>query len=480
MTRNESMTRRESKDRPRVEETPEPSSTIDPRYANDHVAEGHRLSEKRQFADAETCFRKAIEINPFLPMAHNNLGFMRQAQGDPESAIGCYQTALELDPALGVARGNLAKALVRCERYEEALAFMEQLLATEPADPQVLDLAVGVALDAGRLELAGAYAMRYAIVRGASRWYPHPRSDDPLIVPSPSPEISAAKLRHDIEQLQYLGRKGVLADDFSPTISYYERLLADIIPFGERQRFSLNSRDEREIGGVYGRLVHIRPTPRVLRAVSNLWDPGPVENKYINEPPGIVWIDNFLTKEALENLRAFCLESTIWSINRYTNGYLGSFFRHGFNCPLLHQIAEELRQALPRIIGNRPLLQMWGYKYDATMQGIATHADFAAINVNFWITPDDANLNAESGGLVVYNVEAPLDWDFSTYNNDRYTMMALLRQKGAIGVNIPYRQNRVVIFNSDLFHETAPFEFRSGYENRRINVTMLYGTRAMA
>jgi hypothetical protein len=44
-------------------------------------------------------------------------------------------------------------------------------------------------------------------------------------------------------------------------------------------------------------------------------------------------------------------------------------------------------------------------------------------------------------------------------------------------VTIPYRQNRAVIFNSDLFHETDRISFRGGYENRRINVTLLYGKR---
>ncbi|MCS5516925.1 hypothetical protein NWF32_24530 [Pseudomonas qingdaonensis] len=36
--------------------------------------------------------------------------------------------------------------------------------------------------------------------------------------------------------------------------------------------------------------------------------------------------------------------------------------------------------------------------------------------MNFWITPDEANLDRDSGGLVVYDVEAPSDWDFETYN----------------------------------------------------------------
>ena len=44
-------------------------------------------------------------------------------------------------------------------------------------------------------------------------------------------------------------------------------------------------------------------------------------------------------------------------------------------------------------------------------------------------------------------------------------------------MTIPYRQNRAVIFNSDLFHQTDQFTFKDEYESRRLNVTLLYGTR---
>ena len=47
---------------------------------------------------------------------------------------------------------------------------------------------------------------------------------------------------------------------------------------------------------------------------------------------------------------------------------------------------------------------------------------------------------------------------------------------GAKKVKIPYRANRAVVFDSSLFHESDGFRFKPGYENRRVNVTMLYGT----
>ena len=70
-----------------------------------------------------------------------------------------------------------------------------------------------------------------------------------------------------------------------------------------------------------------------------------------------------------------------------------------------------------------------------------------------------------------------LDWDFDKYNGDVDSPRAFLKSAGAKSVTVPYRANRAVIFDSDLFHETDTIRFRDGYENRRINVTLLYGRR---
>ena len=48
---------------------------------------------------------------------------------------------------------------------------------------------------------------------------------------------------------------------------------------------------------------------------------------------------------------------------------------------------------------------------------------------------------------------------------------------GGDPVTVPHKRNRVLIFDSGLFHRTADLDFHSGYENRRINVTMLFGYR---
>ena len=149
----------------------------------------------------------------------------------------------------------------------------------------------------------------------------------------------------------------------------------------------------------------------------------------------------------------------------------------GMACRLLFQIADELRQTFPDIFKHHPLYQLWAYKYDSQLTGINVHADSAAINVNFWVTPDSANLNPDNGGLIVHKEEAPMDWGFKVYNKAGEHIREFLAEHDCGKMVVPYADNRVVMFNSNLFHETDRLEFKPGYENRRINVTMLFGSR---
>ena len=189
-------------------------------------------------------------------------------------------------------------------------------------------------------------------------------------------------------------------------------------------------------------------------------------------------VDDLLTPDALEGLRRFCLGSTIW--REGFDGYVGARPQSGFACPLIAQVAEEFAAIYPAIFRDHPLLFAWAFNYRQGETGIKVHADFAAVNVNFWITPDHANLDPGTGGLSVWDVAAPLDWAFDRYNSHEAPIRAFLAESGARATRIPYRCNRAVIFDSDLFHETDVMSFRDGYDSRRINITLLYGTRDKA
>ena len=180
-------------------------------------------------------------------------------------------------------------------------------------------------------------------------------------------------------------------------------------------------------------------------------------------------------RKALKALRDYCLRSSIWFDFGKAGGYSGAYLQHGFGNQLLIQIANELRAAFPGILRPHVLNQMWAYIYDSQMSGITVHADKAAVNLNFWITPDEANLDLESGGLIVYTREAPSEWSFAEYNNKPAEIEAFVSDSDSI--TVPHRCNRAVLFHSNLFHKTDDFTFKEGLENRRINITMLFGER---
>jgi tetratricopeptide (TPR) repeat protein len=453
----------------------------DPGNADLLVALGHRLLECGNFDAAAANFRRAMSLAPDHAVAPVGLRWAMEGQkGGSQPAVMAYQRSLERQRHL---RRELAETVLGLGWTGESFRQWQHVILYDPASVAWIHDMATSAMHRGDLVRAAEFATLDAALRLGSQWFPRYRDPSVPVIQlrDAGIRLTIPKLRHDIEQFAYLQRRGVLGEEFTLVIEEYERVIARLEEHGPEVSEPLQGEERRRIGHVYNRIVHVRRTPRVPRALSASWDPGAIEAEYLRHSSGLVVVDDFLSEDALESLRLFCLESTIWSANHYRHGRLGSFFRDGFNCPLLIQIAEELRETLPRLIGDRyPLRQLWGFKYGSTLPEKSTHADFAAVNVNFWITPESANLDANSGGLIVYNIEAPSDWDFDTYNRRSDIIHEFLESHTNSAMNIPYRANRAIIFNSDLFHRTAALQFRPGYEDHRINITFLYGDRNKA
>ena len=289
--------------------------------------------------------------------------------------------------------------------------------------------------------------------------------------------VNEIKLRHDCEQLAYLIDRGVLPADFGPVLEDYRALSAEISgTVDENSLVPFDAQRHPWVARTYKRPLHIADVPPPGDSLINpSLDFEEIQDRYLSAQPNVLALDNLLTPEALQAIRRFCRESTIW--NNIKPGYLGAYFYDGFCSPLLLRLAWELRARMPRVIADQPLNMMWGYKCDCTLPGLAVHADAAAVNVNFWITEDEANLDPEGGGLQVWEHTAPRDWDFRRFNNDPRPITEWLASVGSVPKRYPYRANRALIFDSDLFHATDNPNFREGYENRRINITLLYGNR---
>jgi hypothetical protein len=97
--------------------------------------------------------------------------------------------------------------------------------------------------------------------------------------------------------------------------------------------------------------------------------------------------------------------------------------------------------------------------------------------VNFWVTPAEANLKPERGGLVICKAAPPESWAIKGYDADKARIVTFSERNADSMMRVPYSCNRAALFVSRLFHYSDAPEFKSGHENKRINVTLLYGKK---
>lgn len=459
----------------------ERATEIAPDSSEAHSNLANALRELGDLDRAEDHLRRALALKPNFAAAHCNLGNVLQDLYRLEAATDAYRRAIELDPDYATAHSNLGNALKGLGRFEEAVACGERAVVLEPENDTILsNLGMAhIAVDSAK-EALECFSRATEIRHGAPISAKTLARGDVREPDDASAEAQAPvpfKLAHDAEQIRYLRGHDLLPASFGDIAAAYEDALSKISPgHAPEQSVKLKPAQIRRIAPFYNRPLLV---PSASACVSGALNPEleveAIEDAYLTSAPNIVFFDDFLSAEALERLWHFCLQATVWY--QVKGGYLGTYLVDGLATPLALQIADELRARFPRIFGSHRLNQLWAYKYDARLQGIKTHADFAAVNVNFWITPDAANNDPNSGGLVLHEATAPTDWAFRKYNSDSAAMEKFLSQTGAAVRRVPYRRNRAIVFDSDLFHRTDDLDFAPGYENRRINVTMLFGER---
>jgi tetratricopeptide (TPR) repeat protein len=443
------------------------------------------LHQRNALNEAERLYRQILTIDPAHIGARYRLGLLRFQQGRHQEAVLNFDRVLAAQPDHRDALYNRATTLAYMERRAEALPSFDRLLALAPDDFEAR-YNRGIALwNLKRPAEALADLDRVVAMKGdfAPAW--NIRGNALRDLHDPEGALKSYRKALQIDPGYYDARRNLGAPlfeagrieegmtefrRFAQSPMARARAAAAPVP-PHKARHDQEQWDYR--GGGDG--FYIEPGPRLAGPAVNSGHED-IGAQWRAASPQIVVIDDLLTLPALEALRRFCLDSTIWQ-NAFAEGYLGAFPEDGFACPLLTQIAEELPSAYPDIFAALPLQYLWAFKYDSGLQGIKVHADFAAVNVNFWITQDDANLDPQSGGLVIWDRAAPQHWDFADYNGEAAPIREFLARGKAQPVTVPYRANRAVIFDSDLFHETDRMDFKPGYENRRINVTLLYGRR---
>jgi hypothetical protein len=285
-------------------------------------------------------------------------------------------------------------------------------------------------------------------------------------------QTNRVKLQHDADQLSHLVERQLAPASLADVIAEHRALLAQL---RDDRTFEITPAVWPRLAAQHNRLLHLRASPaRPEGALSTGWDAAAVEHDYRAHAPGFTWFDGLLTPAARLELWRFCVESTIWFQMTFKNEVSATLF-NGFCCPLLLQIAQELRRRLPGLLGGHPLSLAWAYKYCGPFSGLGPHADDGAVAVNFWLTPDEANEDPARGGLVIWDRLVPEHYLRRDRAAQAEMIQSVIDEPGATAVTVPFRCNRAAIFNGMIVHSTDAFRFKDGYENRRINVTLLYG-----
>ncbi len=423
---------------------------------------GVALQEIGQQDDALAAYQRAIDLDRSNADAYSNLGVVLLEQSKLDKAIGAFRKAVMLNPAHPHAFANLSIALHEQGDDEQAAGYFELAIKRNPGDATIYSNFAMVRIHQQRFDDALAL-----LAKAAALNQNHGKPLNGIV------SVPSYRIKHDQEQIALLRHRQLLSPVFARYADYLNSLQhSDLAQSGTLQ---FDGEEVKKIAPSYNRLVHIPECAALAGPLLNAdLDVEQLEADYLASKPEVVYVDDFLSQPTLQAIRNFCHEATIWK-KEYPNGYLGATLKDGFASPLILQISEELRTKFPAIFGDHMLEQAWAFKYDSTMKGINVHADFAAVNVNFWITRDAACLDPERGGLIIWDTAAPKDWSFQSYNGDEVQIRRFLSESGARSIRVPYRENRCVIFNSTLFHETDRFEFNDTYEDRRINVTFLYG-----
>jgi Tfp pilus assembly protein PilF len=426
------------------------------------VADAVTHFQAGRLTQAESAYRAALAIVPADPGVTHNLGVTIAAQGDHGAAVGCFEAALGADPGFVSAHYNRAVALLRLGNTPEAIKAFSRAATLEPQHYEAHRALGFLWLSQGE---------RGRALDHLARTYELRRGDDRTAIALKSLTMTTRhKLEHDAEQFRYLSQRTRDGLRFDLLARSYRAVAEQV----SNEVATLSDAQIDALGDGYNTPIHLRAAPEVGGgAVNERADRSALTAQF--EQQGVISVDDLLVPPALDSLRRFLLESTIWHDFSHIDGFVASYLEDGLACPLVLQIADELRCAFPDIFREHPLSQAWAFKGLQAQSAVDVHADDAAVSVNFWVTPTEANLSPGQGGLVVCRAPPPDNWEIRDYDADQERIVTFLEQKAGDNRVVPYRENRAVLFRSRLFHHSDRPKFASGHENHRINLTLLYG-----
>src|SRR5271154_5246473 len=105
-----------------------------------HLDRGWDLVQRGDTRGAEASARRALELDPNSPEAHNLLGFVAALEGEGEEAIEAYRQAIALDDTYLEAMLNAAEVYIHpLGDFDQAIQMCDQALDLAEVDEEIID-----------------------------------------------------------------------------------------------------------------------------------------------------------------------------------------------------------------------------------------------------------------------------------------------------------------------------------------------------
>ena len=294
---------------------------------------------------AADSFQKAINLNPALTQAHANLGLVYLDGGQPAQAVPVLEQALSMEPENVDVLINLGNALQELDQIDDSIKYYRRVIEVAPdyaaahrnlgnafTKAGQLDRAETAYRDCLRLDpqFTEAYTdLGLVLVENnkldeAAKHFIEPVrafravAERPLDTFIEFNQFNKTKLQHDIDQIEHLIAQRKISNDHEELTQDYRAVLTQL---GDRYEGLLSELDPPATTRLlksYNRILHHEASAQIGGGtLSPDLNTAEVEKKFLENPNDFTSFDGLLRDEALQSLRSFCLNSTIWSLLDY-------------------------------------------------------------------------------------------------------------------------------------------------------------------
>ena len=425
------------------------------------------LRNLRAYSECENMLKDAIKLDKYFANSYRNLSNCYLSQKKYDQAIAILKNSIELNLNTIESHGDIANILFSNLSREHHVNTLDELkrhlqILAKSNDKSIISKCALMYHNINEMEKS------IELFKLSEKLYSESLPSVDTMMNISNKGIIKTFINHEFEQIRHIDSDEDGIRNMKITQEFYNKLEE----LYTKSPVEYDQVDYKFISSLH-KIKYNKP-PKVRKNYINpRLDTDEIENTYLSSNPEINVIDDFLTQEFLEDLCVFFRCANIFKYP-YSRGYIGAFLGKGMANKAILEFSTELKKLLPRIFLNYNLSQAWAFKYDPKRDGIGIHADDARVNVNFWITSDSANMNADNGGMIIWKKTPTQNAAFKDFNSLESMDRMNAEIKDSEFIKIPYKSNRVVIFNSKLYHVTDKIDFKDNYKDRRVNVTFLY------